>query len=109
MEGVLALSIPITFLVAVAFITRVISNNRVRRQLITSGASAELAEKVFTTPIDNVDSNLKWGLVLVLVGVSLGILQLTGMREDDPFAWGLVVIFGGAGLLVFYWLKSRAQ
>lgn len=107
MEDIVALLIPITFLIVVGLIFKWLSDNRVRRELTAADATPEFAEKVLTTPPQNIDSSLKWGMVSVAVGLSLFAVQIFDLDENDPITFGLVFVFGGAALLAFYALKSR--
>ncbi len=102
MEGIIALSIPIAFLVSVALITRWLSDNRVRRELNNSGASPEMVTQIMQNPVADPQSSLKWGIVAISIGVALSGIQLLGLDGEDPMAFGLVFILGGAGLLLFY-------
>ena len=97
-----------TFFYAIAYITRVISDNRIRRTLVDNNASEEIIQKLFLENRDEaVSGNLKWGIVLVLIGAALGVIQVTGLSEHDPLTYGVVFIFGGGGLLVYYAIQSR--
>lgn len=100
MEGVLALSIPIVCVIVIGLISKWISDNRLRRELIS--ASPELAQVLLTSVPDLSEGSLKWGLVSIGVGAALVTIQLTGIDSTGPLAFGLVFIFGGAGLLAHY-------
>ena len=100
MEGVLAVSIPIVFVIVVGLMTKWISDNRLRKQLMS--VSPELAQVLLTSAPDTVDGSLKWGIVSVGVGAALATVQLAGIDPTGPLAFGLIFIFGGAGLLAHY-------
>jgi len=54
-------------------------------------------------------SNLKWGLLAVFVGAGF----FAGLAMDEfahfnrPFSIALMLIFGGVGLIVFYFIASK--
>ncbi|HIG39624.1 MAG: DUF6249 domain-containing protein [bacterium] len=109
MDGILVpiIIVPAFFFV-IAYITRVISDNRIRHTLINNNASEEVIQKLFLeNRTEGVSGNLKWGLVLVLIGAALGVIQMTSLSGDDPLTYGVVFIFGGAGLLMYYAIQSR--
>ncbi len=58
----------------------------------------------------NVLSNLKWGLLLVFVGIGLlfghQMHYLWGFHEESA-EFGSVFIFGGIALILFYFIASR--
>jgi hypothetical protein len=97
-----------SFFYSIAYITRVISDNRIRRTLVENHATEEIIQKLF---LENrgeaVASNLKWGMVLILLGTALGVIQFTSLSEDDPLTYGVMLIFGGAGLLMYYAIATR--
>ncbi|MCB1691132.1 MAG: hypothetical protein KDI19_00125 [Pseudomonadales bacterium] len=107
MEGILALSIPIVFVITVGLVTRWISDNRVRRELITANAPAEVVAGLMKRPPENVESSLKWGIVSMAIGVALAIIHVAGLDADDPLSFGIVFFCGGAALLAFYFLMSN--
>jgi hypothetical protein len=95
-------------LFCIAYITRVISDNRIRRELMNNNASSEIIQKLFLEN-RNTDTtgNLKWGIVSIGIGLALTCIQVTNLGEDDPLTYGIVFIFGGVGLLLFYILANR--
>ncbi len=96
-----------SFLYCIAYITRVISDNRIRRELINANATEEIVQKLFIEKREDITGdNLKWGIVLVSLGLSLTVIQVTDLSEYDPVTYGLVLIFGGVGLLAYHWLQS---
>ena len=106
MEELLALSIPIVFVIVCGLITRWLSDNRVRRELIHSNASPELVARLLAAPEENSDSSLKWGIVAIAIGVALVVIHLMDLDVDDPVTFGLIFIGGGLGLLSFYLIKT---
>lgn len=104
MEDVIAVSIPIVFVIVVGLITKWISDNRLRKQL--TGVSPELAQVLLTAVPDSTDNSLKWGIVSVGVGAALVITQLSGIDPTSPLSIGLIFIFGGAGLLAHYVIST---
>lgn len=107
MEEILALMIPITFVIIVGLTTKWLSDNRVRRELVLAKAASEVVESVMASPPENGESSLKWGIVAVAVGLALVGIQLLHLDADDPVTFGIVFIFGGAGLLLFYLIKTK--
>ena len=94
----------------IAYISRVISDNRIRREFLQNNASSEIIQKLF---IDNRDAdtsgNLKWGLVSVAIGLALAVIQVTNLRDHDPLTYGLIFIFGGGGLLLSYVIAEKKE
>ena len=96
--------VPIALFAAIAWIIKVISDNRTRRRLIDSGATEGMVAALFANREQdpNVPASLKWGLVTVGVGLSLVVIQVLPYDFEEPIAYGLMLLFAGAGLLVYY-------
>ena len=100
MDDILAIFIPIIFIIMVGLVTKWLSDNRLKRELVH--ASPELAETLLTASVPNLDNSLKWGIVAIGIGLAFVIIQVMRLDENDPLSFGLVFIFGGAGLLLHY-------
>ncbi len=109
MEGVIALGIPMVFLICIALMTKWLSDNRVRRELLNSGASPEHVTAIMQNPVQDIDSSLKWGIVAISIGLALAGIHLFGLNADDPLTFALVFLFGGAGLILFYMLRKHSD
>jgi len=78
------------------------TRHRERMALIESGRDAGIFNNL---PKKAGTSSLKWGLVLTMIGLALGIGIFSDMtlRNDGPFITiPLVFAFAGIGLLIFY-------
>ena len=76
------------------------TRHRERMALIESGQDAGIFKS-----LPKGISSLKWGLVLTMIGLALGIgiYADTTMNNDGPFiTFPLIFIFGGIGFLIFY-------
>ena len=92
----------------IAYITRVISDNRVRRELMNNNASSDIIQKLFLeNRSSDTTGNLKWGIVSIAIGLALACIKVTNLGENDPLTYGIVFLFGGSGLLLFYVLTNR--
>lgn len=96
--------IMISFFGFAAFLTYMYFNTRHRERmaLIESGRDAGIFNK---PPTKAGSSSLKWGLVLTMIGLALGIgifSDMTMHNEGPVITAPLVIIFAGVGLLIFY-------
>ena len=80
------------------------ARNRERLALIEKGKDAS----IFKTPRNRKHENLKWGLVIVFLGIGVfvgGILMDTNIiRYEGILMFAFPLIFGGSGLLFYYFL-----
>lgn len=97
----------IAFFGTIVTITKTISDNRTKRQLIEAGVSEGLVEALFMQRRDpNTWTALKWGLVVVGLGLALVIMQFLPYDFEEPIAYGLMFLFAGGGLLLYYAIAS---
>ena len=101
--------IPIVMFFAVAYIVKVVSDNRVRRMAVEKGiAKEDLKNLFYNGRAGNVSSSLKWGIVLIAVGAALFISQLIPAENIEAVTLGLIFVFAGIGLVISYVLDSRS-
>jgi|SRR5215207_976199 len=104
--------VPVTLFLSGAFmivgVTKIISDGLTRRRMINAGVTPEMVKAITEAPEElGLYSALKWGLVVGAVGLALVIVQFLPYRMDDPIMLGLGLVFGAAGLLVYYALGRR--
>tara|TARA_R110002072_G_scaffold89232_7_gene200077 strand:- start:6078 stop:6410 length:333 start_codon:yes stop_codon:yes gene_type:complete len=110
MEEMIPIVMFITMFGAIGFITRVISDNRVRREMIANQVSPDIIQKLFLeSRAEDFNSNLKWGMVSVALGIALAIIHFTGLNSEEPLTFGLGFLAAGSGLLAYYGLKRKAR
>lgn len=109
MEGVIALLIPIALFFSVVAIIKIIVDSRLRRRLAETNASEDLIRAMMQSDDTHRRlSSLKWGMVLLLVGLAFGLISLLGLGSDDPGTYGLILGAAGLGMIGFHILGKRA-
>lgn len=101
--------IPLVVLfLSIVMIVKVIADNRTKAKLIEARPSDEVVRALFEKSKDPaLFGALKWGLVISFVGAGLVAVNFLGDFQD-PITYGFMLVCGGAGLLVYYWVASRA-
>ena len=95
------------FFLCIGYVTRVISDNRIRRELINNNVPADLIQKLFLeNRAESISANLKWGIVMFAIGLALAVIQASHLSEGEPLTYGVVFMFGGGGLLLYYVIRS---
>jgi hypothetical protein len=97
---------------ALAFIIKVISDNRIRRRLIESGNIDEQAKVLFMDQGKKESSplqSLKWGLVLVALGLALFIGQFLPYQMEGEGTIGTMFLFSGIAFLIYYFVSKNEQ
>lgn len=95
------------FLLMIAYITAVISNNSARRTAINSQLSSDLVEKLFLAkPVSDTENVLKHGLVGVFIGLAFICIHVLRLDADEPMTYGILFLFAGGGMLSYYALAK---
>lgn len=103
-----AVFVPITSFIVIAYIIKIVSDNRIRHRLIEKGIPEENAKMLFGGKIESRSmSSLKWGLVLTGIGLALFIGQLFPRSISEEMTVGGMFIFAGLGFLIFYFITQR--
>lgn len=100
--------VPIVIFVVIGFIIKTISDNNLRKHFIDKGISGDEAGKILPNALEaSLPSSLKWGIVLIAVGVSFFIGELVPARDQDLVTAAVMFISAGVGLLFYYGIGSR--
>lgn len=104
--------IPITTVIAMAAvaITYFASRNRERMAMIEKGLTSEEIKAMYTRDVSRDPlSSLKWGILFVLAGAAImfGNFLHRQFGVDDGVIVGMVCLFVGVGLVVFYSVASK--
>ena len=104
--------VPVVMFIVLAMmilgVARVISDTIIRRRLIAAGNSGDIARMLAASAEDRVGGALKWGIVAVAAGAALVMIQLLPYERDEPIVLGIMLLFVGIGLLVYYGLARKA-
>src|SRR5512140_2069901 len=89
----------------------ILARHRERMSIIEKGLPPEEIKAMYERGAWKMNplSSLKWGIVLLMVGAAwlLGIYLNTVNNYPETAIAGLVVLFGGIGLVIFYGIAQR--
>ena len=99
---------------ALVMIIKILSDNRIRKNLIESGQVDEKAkylylrkDKAAADPL----STVKWGMVMIGVGVALLLGQIIDQfvhyGDSEGITIGLMFLFAGVAFLIYYKMKKN--
>jgi hypothetical protein len=105
-----SLLVPITLFLSIVAIIKFVMDARVRRRLAETHASEDLVRSMLEADERGRRlSALKWGLVLVLMGLSFGLIDLLDLGPEDPAVYGLLLAAAGAGMLGYHAIAQRTR
>jgi len=101
--------IPIVFFGVIAYIIKIAVENRTRRILIEKGEINENLKYLYADKfIYAVPSSLKWGMVLIALGLAFLFSEIFDFGMDEETAlFSLMFLFGGAALIIYYFIGSN--
>lgn len=110
MEIIAPMAVLITVVIGIAFIVKTVSDNKVRQLLAQKGEINEnvqylFAKSVISSPLNSI----KWGLMSVAVGAAFMIGHFAPHTFSDAGLAGLIFIFAGAALFVYYFLAKKLE
>jgi hypothetical protein len=98
--------VPVIFF-SIAWLIKVLSDNRVKRKLIEKGelnANVENLAKIDTR--SNPLSAIKWGLVFIGIGTAILISHLFPYSVSDEMIFALMFMFAGIGFIIYYFIAK---
>jgi len=94
----------------IAYMTRTISDNFMRKHLLNKEVSADVIDKIFLQSREgDISANLKWGMVSIALGLSFAVIAMLGLSGTEPMTYAVFFLFAGAGLIGFYALRSKGS
>jgi hypothetical protein len=107
--------VPITLFIAffgsIAYIAKVIGDTRIRRKVLEARVSADVADAILSHDWKepSVQSALKWGLVIVALGVGILLVDLFSIGFESPMAYAILLLATGTALLGYYLIERGAD
>lgn len=89
----------------VAYIVKLISDNRLRRKVLNSASSEGMAEALLKEQRPQTRSSLKWGLIFVALGIGVLFVNVLAIGFESPLAYALLLLATGAALLGYYTIE----
>ncbi|MDZ7331401.1 MAG: hypothetical protein ONB13_13025 [candidate division KSB1 bacterium] len=100
--------VPLAFFIAVAYVIKLLSDNKIRRLAIEKGLLNENMKYLFLDRFEGkVPASLKWGFVLVGIGLAFFVGQMAPRGAFEEVTIGAMFFFAGLGLIVYYFVAKR--
>lgn len=99
--------IPIAFFAMVYGIVYLFVRKKERLALIQQRADASIFESNKNEP-----SSLKWGLLLVGIGIGIllgKVLAVYTTLDEEPAFFSMICLFGGFGLIIYHLLAKKYE
>lgn len=107
MAHVVDFLVPLGFFALVVLIVKIISDNNLRRKLIAQNIVDERVKYLFLKPAADLSlSSIKWGMVLIGIGLALFIRSLFPYYVSEEMTLALIFLFSGLALILSFGLEK---
>jgi hypothetical protein len=102
--------VPVILFLCAAYCFKVLVDAAMSYRLVRMGSPVESVHAVFESlAAQRRSGSLRWGLVLVALGGSLGLIQLLGWRDFSPGTLALLLAGTGLGHLSFFAVTRKIR
>lgn len=106
----LEILIPITLFIAIAWTIKAVLDARVRRQMVESNGSEALVQSILEgEETRRRHSSLRWGIVLLALGIGFAAVDLQGVQEVTPGVIAALLVATGLGNLAYFIAARRLK
>ncbi|MFZ5979622.1 MAG: DUF6249 domain-containing protein [Candidatus Zixiibacteriota bacterium] len=100
--------IPAIIFFSIVAIVKIISDSRTKNRMLEKGLDDTNLRNFFSAQAElHSLSSIKWGMVLVGIGIAIMASQLFPRDFTDEAALGLILIFAGLGFLIYYPIAEK--
>ncbi len=93
---------------SVVTIVKIVVDSSTRRRMLETGNLDDRTKRLMMSQAElSTLSNLKWGMILIGIGLAALLSQLMPYRFSDEGAIGLVFLFAGLGFLIYYPIAQK--
>jgi hypothetical protein len=105
--GIVAAIVIAVIFTGVVSIINTFLNYKLKRKLIESGQVNDTSINILGEQEEGRYSALKWGLVVLFGGLGLVTLEFIPYHVNSPFPYGWVATFTAIGFLIYYFLVRK--
>ena len=97
-----------SFGVSLFYFTKTLTDYILKKKMIEKGYVNDDTQAIFrNTNVPNRYSSLKWGLIALIGGLSLILIDYLDLRPSSPSPYGIVAISLSIAFLIYFYLVKR--
>ncbi len=96
-----------TFTILLVLFTRTLTDYFLKKRMVQSGLNPEEMKTLLKEREQGKYTALKWGLIVFFGGLGLLIISFVPYEPSSPFPFGILAIFLSAGFLVYYFMVKK--
>lgn len=99
----------IAILIAISVIIVVITNYNLKRRILNKENIDDRMYVILNNLTGFNSEMLKWGIILLFGGVGLIVLEFLPHDENTPVPYGVMTVFVGLGFLTYYFVMKNQK
>lgn len=94
--------------ISIVTIVKIVVDSSTRRRMLETGNLDDRTKRLMMNQVElSTLSNLKWGMILIGIGVAAMASEIWPYYLSDEGAIGLVFLFAGLGFLIYYPIAQK--
>lgn len=108
MQNMVEIIVPVASFIFIFMLVKYFLDYRTRQKLVEKGLVDEKVKFLFAEKMDaQFMSSLKWGLVLIGIGIAVFIGQSVHTDKSEEITAGAMFVLAGLALLIHYGIANR--
>ncbi|SDR02248.1 hypothetical protein SAMN05421664_3153 [Chryseobacterium soldanellicola] len=109
MKNLAPFIVMIAILIAISVIIVVITNYNLKRRILNKENIDDRMYVILNNLTGFNSEMLKWGIILLFGGVGLIVLEFLPHDENTPVPYGVMTVFVGLGFLTYYFVMKNQK
>lgn len=102
--------IPVALFLCVTYTIKTVVEAYSRRKLLqTQGPTEDLALVLENEAVARRQNSLRWGLIMLAIGIGFGLLELFNLRDVTAGVFAILLGMTGLGHLVYFFLARHLR
>ncbi|MEY8760332.1 DUF6249 domain-containing protein [Chryseobacterium tongliaoense] len=99
----------IALLIAISVVIVVITNYNLKKKILNKENADEKLYVILNNLTGFNSEMLKWGIILLFGGIGLIVLEFLPYDENTPLPYGVMTVFVALGFLTYYFLMKNQK
>lgn len=96
-----------TFTVLVVLFTRTLTDYYLKKRMVQNGLDKEEIKALLKEKDQSKFAALKWGLIVFFGGLGLVVIEYIPYDDNSPLPFGILSIFLSLGFLIYYFMVKN--
>ncbi len=106
-ELLMPIAVMVPFAALVVLFTRALTDYFLKKRIVQSGLSSEEMKELLKKQQQSKYSSLKWGLIILFGGLGLLVISAVPYQQDSPFPFGILAVSVSLGFLIYYFMVKK--